>query len=305
MPSSFDWDAFLAASTVTGTVALDDDQRWSTWPETAKTLDRGPRPHPEWVVQHAGAIDTELGSLKSGKEADAHLIHRGLPAEQRTGAPGEETLLVAKRYRNAQHVGAGRGAAYLEGRCVRETREARAIAAGSSFGHEVAAARWARLEFDTLCTLWSAALPVPYPVQIRGTELLMEFIGAEDETGEIRAAPRLHTQRADSATLADWARQLHAVVLGFAARGLVHGDLSPYNVLVDEQRARTGADLVVIDVPQTLDLVANPRGVEFLRRDCHNLCTWLRGQGCPTELVDTERWVADARTAAPGGAPST
>lgn len=301
MTSSFDWDAFLAASTITGTTDLDDDQRWSTWPETARTLDRGPQPHPDWVVQHAGAIDTELGSLKSGKEADAHLIHRGLPPEHRTGDPGEETLLVAKRYRTAQHVGAGRGAAYLEGRRTRETRAQRAIAKGTAFGREAAAARWARLEFDTLCRLHTAGLPVPYPVQIHGTELLMEFIGVDAEGG-ILAAPRLHTQHADETTLRRWAEQLREAVLGFAGLGLVHGDLSPYNVLVDNRDGGQG-DLVVIDVPQTLDLVANPNGRDFLRRDCENLCTWLRGQGCPPELADADRWFDDARAAAPGGAP--
>src|SRR5699024_6366368 len=89
--------AFSAKSMYTLSLAeLDDDQRWSTWPETAHVLERGPQPFPDWVVQHDGAIDTELGILKTGKEADAFLIERALPLEQRTGAAGEEVLLVAQ-----------------------------------------------------------------------------------------------------------------------------------------------------------------------------------------------------------------
>ena len=80
MTPSFDQDAFFARAMYTATVAeLYEDQRWSTWPETAHTLDRGPQPFPDWVVQHDGAIDTELGILKTGKEADAFLLERALP----------------------------------------------------------------------------------------------------------------------------------------------------------------------------------------------------------------------------------
>ena len=73
MTSSFDWDTFLTISyaNLDGDTELTDlgpDQRWSTWPQTAHTLDRGPQPFPDWIVQHDGAIDTELGVLKTGKE---------------------------------------------------------------------------------------------------------------------------------------------------------------------------------------------------------------------------------------------
>src|SRR5699024_11159259 len=79
MTSSFGWDTFLTTSyaNLDGTCEVaepETDQRWSTWPETAHTLDRGPQPFPDWVVQHDGAIDAELGVLKTGKEADAFLI---------------------------------------------------------------------------------------------------------------------------------------------------------------------------------------------------------------------------------------
>lgn len=295
MTSSFDWDTFYALSLASGHVdELDEDQRWSTWPETAHTLDRGPQPFPDWIVQHEGAIDTELGVLKTGKEADAFLLERALPEEQRTGAPGEATLLVAKRYRSPEHTSFHRSHEYTQGRRVKDSREARAMAKGTAFGRQAAADRWARAEFDVLCRLWSAGLAVPYPVQILGTELLMEFIGTEDGT----AAPRLQETRPDAATATNWAEDLRAFVLDLAAMGLAHGDLSPYNILVDPRDGRH--DPVVIDVPQVVDLVANTSGPAFLRRDCENVCTWLRAHGADPDAADPEEWIAAARTASQG-----
>lgn len=292
MTPSFDRDAFFAHSMLTYSVAdLDEDQRWSTWPETAHTLDRGPQPFPAWVVQHAGAIDTELGILKTGKEADACLIERALPREHLTGASGESTLLVAKRYRSPKHSTFHRSNAYTEGRRVKDSREARAIAKGSAFGKQVAAAQWARTEFDALSRLWQTGLPVPYPVQIVGTELLMEFIGTDDEHGAV-AAPRLQETRPDAATIERWAELLRGAVIDLAAHGLVHGDLSPYNVLADTRQAEP--DPVIIDVPQVIDLIANPNGAEFLRRDCATMCTWLRSQGAPASAADPAEWCAAA-----------
>ena len=206
MTTSFDRDAFFARAMYTATVAeLGEEQRWSTWPETAHTLDRGPQPFPDWVVQHDGAIDTELGILKTGKEADAFLLERALPEEHLTGAPGEAVLMVAKRYRSPEHSTFHRSNAYTEGRRGADSREARAIAKGTAFGRQVAAGQWARTEFDVLGTLHSAGLPVPYPVQIVGTEVCMEFIGTDDERGPV-AAPRLQETTPDAPTIERWAR---------------------------------------------------------------------------------------------------
>lgn len=296
MTTSFDQDAFFARAMFTATVAeLDDDQRWSTWPETARIIDRGPQPFPEWVVQHDGAIDTELGILKTGKEADAFLLERALPEELRTGAPGEAVLLVAKRYRSPDHTTFHRGSAYADGRRVKDSREARAMAKNTAFGKQVAAGQWARTEFDVLSQLWEAGLPVPYPVQILGTELLMEFIGTDDERGAV-AAPRLQETTPDRRTIERWARQLRDAVIDLAHLGLVHGDLSPYNILADTRQ--TEPDPVIIDVPQVIDLIANPNGLEFLRRDCVNVCTWLRANGARAEAADPEDWQAAARRGA-------
>lgn len=302
MTSSFDWDTFYAASLVSSGLADPDelpaapdepgpDQRWSTWSQTAHTLDRGPQPFPNWVVQHDGAIDTELGVLKTGKEADAFLLERALPGHLRTGAPGERTLMVAKRYRSDHHSSFHRTAQYTEGRRVKDSREARAIAKRSAFGREAAADRWARAEFDVLSRLWAAGVAVPYPVQVQGTELLMEFVGTEED-GAPTAGRRLHEARPKPALADCWALQLRHVVEALGELGLVHGDLSPYNVLVDPRSAEE--DLVVIDVPQVLDLVANPHGEEFLRRDCRNVCTWLAAHGADPRLADPEDWVLRA-----------
>ncbi|MGP9604010.1 MULTISPECIES: serine protein kinase RIO [unclassified Brachybacterium] len=292
MATSFDQDAFFAHAMFTATIAeLDEDQRWSTWPETARTIDRGPQPFPDWVVQHDGAIDTELGILKTGKEADAFLLERALPEELLSGAPGEAVLMVAKRYRSPDHTTFHRGSAYTDGRRTKDTREARAMAKGTAFGKQVAAAQWARTEFDMLCRLWEAGLPVPYPIQLVGTEVLMEFIGTDDEHGTV-AAPRLQETTPDPRTIERWAHLLRGAVLDLALLGLVHGDLSPYNILVDSRQNEP--DPVIIDVPQVIDLIANPNGTEFLRRDCVNVCTWLRANGAPTALSDPEEWCAAA-----------
>lgn len=294
MTPSFDWDTFLADFHAKESVDLADDQRWSSWPETARTLDRGPKPFPDWVVQHDGAIDTELGILKTGKEADAYLIERGIPPEDRTGAAGEAVLMIAKRYRSGDQVTFHRSGEYADGRKVTDSRAGRAMARGTAFGKEVAALQWARTEFDTLKQLWAAGLPVPYPVQIIGTELCMEFVGTDDERGAI-AAPRLQDARPEPELAAEWARQLRTFVVGLADLHLVHGDLSPYNILVDPRG--DGEQLVVIDVPQVIDLISNPHANRFLERDCVNVCTWLRAHGASEGAADPQEWMSATRGA--------
>src|SRR3984885_9358588 len=102
------------------TDGLPEGDRWSTWDQSTPT-ERGPRPHPEWLVTELAAVDTELGILKTGKEADVYLLRRGVPG-------GRSCLLAAKRYRDAQHRLFHRDAGYLEGRRTRESRVNRAAA---------------------------------------------------------------------------------------------------------------------------------------------------------------------------------
>lgn len=152
--------------------------RWSTWDQSTPT-EKGPEPRPAWVVTELAAVDTELGLVKTGKEADVFLLERGVPGTDR------RTLMAAKRYRDSQHRMFHRDSGYLEGRRHKESRIARAMAKRTAFGKEAIAAQWAGAEFTALCRLWSAGVAVPYPVQITGTEILMEFVG--DESGA--AAP--------------------------------------------------------------------------------------------------------------------
>ncbi len=252
---------------------LADDQRWSTWSSVEKGA-HGPEPRPAWVVTHDGAVDTELGILKTGKEADVFLVERAVP-----DLPDRASLLAAKRYRSPEHRQFHRDAGYFEGRRVRRSRDARAIAKSTTFGRQAAAGQWAQHEFAALSTLWSSGVPVPYPVQIDGTEILMEFIDVEGA-----AAPRLAQLRPRAGLLAGYFDQLRDAMGVLARQGWAHGDLSPYNVLVQHER------IVIIDLPQVLDIVANPNGVEFLLRDCRNICSWFVSRGLD---VDADELLAE------------
>jgi RIO kinase 1 len=252
------------------TDGLPEGDRWSTWDQSTP-LERGPKPHPAWLVTELAAVDTELGILKTGKEADVFLLRRGVPGG------GRSCLLAAKRYRDAQHRLFHRDAGYLEGRRTRESRVNRAAANRSAFGRQAIAGQWANAEFTALRQLYGAGLPVPYPVQITGTEVLLEFIGVPDGTG----APRLAETRPDGDELAGLWDQLVTALAGLAGLGFAHGDLSPYNLLVHDGR------LVMIDLPQVVDVVSHPNGRGFLERDARNVATWFAARGLPG--ADPER----------------
>ncbi len=177
-------------------------------------------------------------------------------------------LLAAKRYRTADHRSFHRNASYTEGRKTRNSRDTRALAKKTSFGREVAAGQWAWAEWESLQRCWEAGVPVPYPVQIDGTEILMELV-----THEGTPAPRMANARPGAELLADWFEQLRTAMVAMAEHGFAHGDLSPYNILAAGER------LVIIDLPQMVDIVANPQGAEFLLRDCHNVCSWFVRRG--------------------------
>jgi RIO kinase 1 len=245
---------------------LPEGDRWSTWDQPAAG-DRGPQPYPRWLVTDLAAVDTELGILKTGKEADVFLLRRGVPGT------GRSCLLAAKRYRDPEHRMFHRDSAYREGRRVRESRVNRAMAAGSAAGREMIAQQWASAEFAALAQL--------YPVQVLGTELLLEFIGEPDGT----AAPRLAETRPAPDVLARLWDQLTGALVTLAGLGLAHGDLSAYNLLV------RGGRLVLIDLPQVVDVIAHPRGAEFLDRDAANVARWFTARGlagadpAPAELA--------------------
>ncbi|MGE3289226.1 MAG: serine protein kinase RIO [Pseudonocardia sp.] len=243
-----------------------EGDRWSTFAEACQ----GPVPRPSWVVTEHAAVDTELGVLKTGKEADVHLVERSVPGTER------RCLLAAKRYRSAEHRMFHRDAGYLEGRRVRRSRETRAMARRTGFGRELLSGQWADAEFAALATLWSDGVAVPYPVQVHGTELLLEFLGDPDGT----AAPRLAALRPRPDELAQLWEQLAEGLRGLARRGLTHGDLSAYNLLVHDGR------LVLIDLPQVVSVVANPRGPDYLHRDVARIGAWFTARGLAPEAPD-------------------
>jgi RIO kinase 1 len=246
-----------------------DGQRWTTWLDV-EPLCRGPEPRPDWVVTSQAALDTELGVLKTGKEADVFLVERAVPGE-----PASSAVMAAKRYRSEEHRTFHRSTTYTEGRRTRRSRDARAIAKGTAHGRAVAAGQWAWAEWEALKRFWLAGVPVPYPVQIDGSEILMEFVHVDGE-----AAPRLAQTRPSPALLRSYFDQLRDAMAELARHGVAHGDLSPYNILA------AGDRLVIIDLPQAVDIVANPAGMDFLMRDCHNVTSWFLARGLDPEVAD-------------------
>jgi RIO kinase 1 len=254
--------ALPAADAYDAVDGLPDGDRWSTW-DRSTAGDRGPQPYPAWLVTDLGATDTELGVLKTGKEADVFLLRRAVPGT------GPSCLLAAKRYRAAEHKMFHRDGAYLEGRRVRQSRDNRAMANRSAVGREMITRQWANAEFAALRQLYREDVPVPYPVQVIDTEVLLEFIGDPDGT----AAPRLAETRPQGGELAGLWDQLVGALVTMARLGLAHGDLSAYNLMVHNGR------LVLIDLPQVIDVIANPRGAEFLDRDAANVGRWFTARG--------------------------
>lgn len=266
-------------ATDTNPDAPPEGERWSTWDGAT----HGPTPRPDWVITALAAVEEDLGVLKTGKEADVHLLRRWVPDGTATPV---ENLFAAKRYRGSENRLFHRDSGYLEGRRVRKSREMRAMARRTEFGRAVIAGQWAMAEFEALAKLWELGLPVPYPVQLNESEMLMTFIG-DGRT----AAPRLVQTRPSPELLADLFEQFRSVVLTLAQEGWAHGDLSPYNALVHEDR------LVVIDWPQIVDVVGNPHGFEFLERDVRTMCDWFVRRGLD---IDPDLVFGDAAAMAAG-----
>lgn len=228
-------------------------------PSTYPSADHGPDPLPEWVITAAAATQFERGVFKTGKEADVHLVERTL---------GDRVnLLAAKRYRSFEHRDFKNDAPYRERLRSGNRRVDLAIAKGSKHGRQFRADIWADHEFEVLGRLWAYGVPVPYPVQQLGTELMLEYIGGEES-----AAPRLTDFRADRSVLEELCRQAVRTLEDFIDLQIVHADLSPYNVLVWEDR------LVFIDFPQAVH-GQDPGGAAFFGRDVATLLGWFVRQG--------------------------
>lgn len=229
---------------------------------TYLAADHGPEPAPDWVLTSGDATQVELGMLKTGKEADVHLVERRLGTQV--------NVLAAKRYRKFEDRLFRNDARYRAGRRTGESRLDKAVAEGNRAGMAFRARLWLTTEFDALCRLWSAGVAVPYPVQKLGNEVMVELIGSPEQ-----AAPRLVHARLGRDALHEAWTQLVAAMHAMVRSGVVHGDLSPYNILWDLDRERA----VIIDFPQSVDPIAHPEGLALLQRDASNVATWFGKRG--------------------------
>ena len=210
-----------------------------------------------------GLIDSVSRQLMSGKEAMVFVVQCG-----------NETR-CAKVYKEATNRSFRQAVDYTENRKVKNTRQARAMAKGTRFGREAQEATWQSAEVDALYRLAAAGVRVPKPYNFFEGVLLMELVA--DEHGA--AAPRLN----DVHFTPEQARAHHATLLSEVVRmlcaGVVHGDLSEFNILL----AADGP--VIIDLPQAVDAAGNNHAQRMLLRDVGNLSAYF-GQAAP-ELLDT------------------
>jgi RIO kinase 1 len=249
------------------------------------------RAAPAWLTE-GDTVDEVLGLLKTGKEAEVFVV------ERRTLDGRRAAILAHKRYRptkvshkgELQALGFSRArtftndALYHEGRRFRYSRDQRAVDRMTDRGKRLLADRWPGQELDALGRAHAAGVTVPYPVEFTGDGMLMQFVG----DGEV-AAPRLVNARLGPEAATAAYEQLTADLAALTRAGLVHADLSPYNLLWWRDR------VWMIDFPQAVDLVLNPHGFDLLHHDITTVCTWFARQGvrCDGEALFAEL-LADA-----------
>lgn len=221
-------------------------------------------PHRLQSLVDEGLIDTVLRQLMSGKEAMVYVVRCG-----------DETR-CAKVYKEATQRSFRQAVDYTENRKVKNTRQARAMAKGTRFGRQAQEAAWQSAEVDALYRLADAGVRVPQPYNFCDGVLLMELV--TDAQGD--AAPRLN----DVVFSHEDALVHHATLLVEVVRmlcaGVVHGDLSEFNILLAEDGP------VIIDLPQAVDAAGNNHAQRMLLRDVQNLCNFF-GQFAP-ELLRTD-----------------
>jgi RIO kinase 1 len=222
-----------------------------------------------------GLIDEVLRQLMSGKEATVYVVRCG------------EEVRCAKVYKEANKRSFRQSVDYTEGRRVKNSRQGRAMAKGSKFGRESQEAAWQSAEVDALYQLADAGVSVPVPYNFYEGVLLMELV--VDADGQ--AAPRLN----DISLTAEQARLHHQGLIQEVVRmlcaGIVHGDLSEFNILMSERGP------VIIDLPQAVDAAANNNAREMLERDVNNLKDYF-GHFAPDLLSSEyakEMWALYAR----------
>lgn len=215
-----------------------------------------------------GLIDAVQRQLMSGKEAQVYVVR-----------VGEETL-CAKVYKEATQRSFRQATDYTENRKVKNSRQARAMAKGTRYGRQATEAAWQSAEVDALHRLAAAGVRVPRPLQFIDGVLLMELVC--DAEGNV--APRLN----DVVFTPEQARAHHASLLQEVVRmlcaGVVHGDLSEFNVLLGLNEAGTAPGPVIIDLPQAVDAAGNLHARRMLLRDVDNLRAYF-GQSAPELLA--------------------
>jgi RIO kinase 1 len=211
-----------------------------------------------------GLVDEVISRLMSGKEADVFIVRCG------------DDIRCAKVYKDAVKRSFKKAAQYQEGRKVRNSRRARAMEKGSKFGRKQQEDTWQNAEVDALYRLANAGVRVPKPYGCFDGVLLMELV--TDDAGDV--APRL----GDVGMTEEQAEEDHAVMMQYVMRmlcaGIVHGDLSEFNVLVDDYGP------VIIDLPQAVDASANNNAQAMLTRDIDNMKNYY-GQYAP-DLLNTQ-----------------
>lgn len=205
-----------------------------------------------------GLVDEVLRQLMSGKEATVYVVRCG------------EEIRCAKVYKEASQRSFKQAASYQEGRKVKNSRQARAMEKGTRYGRKMQEEAWQHAEVDALYKLAAAGVKVPQPYSCFEGVLLMDLV----TDAEGNAAPRLN----DIELSPELARQyhgqlLHQVVLMLCA-GVIHGDLSEFNILVDADGP------VIIDLPQAIDAASNTEASTMLARDVDNLAAYF-GQFAP------------------------
>jgi RIO kinase 1 len=210
-----------------------------------------------------GMVDTVVRSLKSGKEASVYIVDCG----------GQ--LRCAKVYKEAERRGFHKLAQYQEGRKTRSSRDARAMGRRGRHGRRVQEAEWKNAEVEALYRLVGAGVRVPAPHLVHEGVLLMELV--RDEHGD--PAPRLNDVEITAEQAVEWHAFMMVQITRMLCTGLIHGDLSEFNVLLD------AAGPVIIDLPQAVNAAGNNNAFAMLERDVNNMRATF-GRAAP-ELLET------------------